>query len=120
MQIDERAAFEMAYATEWHNSRSGDETVEQLAAEIKGWREGNTYGDDLPRLKFGWEGYQWALSSASTAEPEVRKALADLVGQIDAGRSTDYSALQQSICVRNARTALSTNPARSDAKEPTE
>ena len=40
-----------------------------LAKEIKGWRKGDTYGDDLPRLRFGWEGYQWALHTP-TAERE--------------------------------------------------
>lgn len=57
---DERAAFETAYATEWSKNRSGNESVEQLAAEIKGWREGETYPDDMPYLKNTWDGYQWA------------------------------------------------------------
>ncbi|CUA99375.1 hypothetical protein [Comamonas thiooxydans] len=64
---DAQEAFELAYATEWHKSRHGDETVEQLAAEVKSWREGATYGDDLPRLRFGWEGYQWALAATTEA-----------------------------------------------------
>ena len=74
---DDRAAFELAYATEWQKSRAGDETVEQLAAEIKGWRNGNTYGCDLPRLKFGWEGYQWALA-ASPALPTPKAETASI------------------------------------------
>jgi len=65
-----REQFELAYATAWAKDRNGDETPEQLAAEIKSWRIGDTYGEDLPRLRFGWEGYQWARNSKCLAHIE--------------------------------------------------
>ncbi len=71
---DHRAAFEMAYAFAWHKHRQGQEKVEELAAEIVSWREGNTYGEDLPRLRFGWEGYQWALATAPVQEHATQLA----------------------------------------------
>ena len=59
-----RDAFEMAYATEWHRERArANETPAELAADIKNWRNGITYDDDLPRLKHAWEGYQWAIKA---------------------------------------------------------
>lgn len=64
-----RDAFELAYATEWKKSRRGSETIAELAAEVRGWRAGDTYGDDLPRLRFGWEAYQWALAAQAPAQP---------------------------------------------------
>lgn len=61
--------FELAYATEWSKNRNGPETAEQLAAEVKGWREGSTYEAEFPRLRFGWEGYQWALAASAPTAP---------------------------------------------------
>lgn len=64
-----RERFEFAYATAWAKARAGGETAEQLAAEIQTWRVGDTYGADLPRLRFGWEGYQWATLALHSAPP---------------------------------------------------
>lgn len=55
-----RDQFERAYAAEWAKSRSGTESIDELVALIQLWRDGDTYGNDLPRLQFGWEGFQWA------------------------------------------------------------
>lgn len=65
-----REQFELAYATAWAKDRDGGETPEQLAAEVKAWRVGNTYEADFPRLRFGWEGYQWARASQCLAQIE--------------------------------------------------
>ncbi|WP_052195830.1 hypothetical protein [Delftia sp. ZNC0008] len=72
MQIAEhhREQFELAYATAWAKDREGGETPEQLAAEIKSWRAGDTYEEEFIRLRFGWEGYQWARASQCLAQIE--------------------------------------------------
>ncbi len=55
-----REQFELAYATAWAADRQRTETVEFLANQVKTWRDGDTYPEDLPRLRFGWEAFQWA------------------------------------------------------------
>lgn len=65
-----REQFELAYATAWAKDRDGDETPEQLAAEIKAWRVGDTYEAEFIRLRFGWEGYQWARAGQCLAQIE--------------------------------------------------
>uniref|UniRef100_UPI002FDEEB7C hypothetical protein n=1 Tax=Delftia acidovorans TaxID=80866 RepID=UPI002FDEEB7C len=65
-----REQFELAYATAWAKDRDGGETPEQLAAEVKSWRVGDTYEADFPRLRFGWEGYQWARAGQCLAQIE--------------------------------------------------
>lgn len=56
-----RDRFELAYATAWHAERRQDgTTLAELAETVKTWRNGDSYDDDLPRLRFGWEGFQWA------------------------------------------------------------
>nr|WP_315237709.1 hypothetical protein [uncultured Albidiferax sp.] len=74
-----RDQFERAYATEWARSRNGTETVDELAAEVKGWRDGDTYGNDLPRLCFGWEGFQWAVQTGPGFSEAQLDALAELL-----------------------------------------
>ncbi len=56
-----RERFELAYATAWAADSQGTETVEFLAHEVKTWRDGDSYPADLPRLRFGWEAFQWAV-----------------------------------------------------------
>ncbi|WP_336695904.1 hypothetical protein, partial [Delftia acidovorans] len=65
-----REQFELAYATAWAKDRDGGETPEQLAAEIKAWRVGDTYEAEFIRLRFGWEGYQWARAGQCLAQIE--------------------------------------------------
>ncbi len=61
-----RDQFERAYATEWHTTGGRNKsTIAELTEVIKTWRNGDTYDDDLPRLRFGWEGFQW--HAAATA-----------------------------------------------------
>jgi hypothetical protein len=72
--IDERSAFEMAYAKEWAKAR-GFGTPEELAAEIKQWRDGDTYPEDLPRLRIGWECFKWRADLASQRLQERDPAL---------------------------------------------
>lgn len=65
-----RDAFELAYATKWKSSRRGVNSLAELTDELRSWRTGDTYGDDLPRLRFGWEAYQWALAAQAPAQPD--------------------------------------------------
>lgn len=65
-----REQFELAYATAWAKDRDDGETPEQLAAEIKAWRVGDTYEAEFIRLRFGWEGYQWARAGQCLAQIE--------------------------------------------------
>lgn len=61
-----RDQFERAYATEWHTTGGRNKwTIDELVEVIKTWRNGDTYDNDLPRLQFGWEGFQW--HAAATA-----------------------------------------------------
>lgn len=67
-----RDRFELAYATAWHAAREKDGTsIAELAETVKIWRNGDSYDDDLPRLRFGWEGFQWAGQPALEASPET-------------------------------------------------
>ena len=70
----DRDAFEKVFATQWHRERNRtNETVDELLVEIKSWRNGASYDDDLPRLKFGWEGYQWALQAITQHQQTVER-----------------------------------------------
>lgn len=55
-----REQFELAYAIAWAADRQRTDSVEFLANQVKTWREGDTYPEDLPRLRFGWEVFPWA------------------------------------------------------------
>ncbi len=55
-----RDQFERAYATELHTTGGRNKwTIDELVEVIKTWRNGDNYDNDLPRLQFGWEGFQW-------------------------------------------------------------
>lgn len=62
-----RELFELAYATAWAADSQRTETVEYLADQVKTWRDGDTYPPDLPRLRFGWEAFQWAAFNGRRA-----------------------------------------------------
>ena len=70
-----RDTFERSYASVWAADR-GYGTPEELAAEIRKWRSGETYPDDMPRLRFGWEAYQWAVRDVTEQRRGV--AIADV------------------------------------------
>lgn len=63
-----RAQFELAYATAWASDSQRTETPAQLAEVVKTWRDSDTYPMDMPRLRFGWEAYQWAIAQRVAAK----------------------------------------------------
>lgn len=73
----EREAFERAYAEAWHAaSVPRKESIDELQYEVSTWREGASYPDDLPRLRFGWEWWKARASIAASAGSEPVAQLA--------------------------------------------
>ena len=75
----QRDAFELAYATEWAESRGGEETPAELAAKVKEWREGESYPEDMAYTRHTWDGYRWASAELST----LRARCAELTEEVE-------------------------------------
>ena len=65
-----RVRFEQRYAKTFSNLRAEEvPPPEEIAADLKGARDGDSYPSFLPGVRNAWQAYQWAIEDAAPVVP---------------------------------------------------